>query len=337
MTSILTNSSAMAALSTLRKINADLATTQTNISTGYRVQQASDDVAYWSIATTMRSDETALSAVQDAMGVGAAKTDVAYAGMESAIELVSEFKAKLVLASEPSADKLKINDELTKLKEQLRAVAGGASFNGENWLKFDTDEDPMQIGNPTVVSSFVRGDDDSVFLQTMTYDKIDFPAWPYSDALIDDSSETHGEFGILTTDTYAWNLGLSTGYMLIQGKGTGTTYTGSPALPQVEIGLTETTTQQEIDDMMSVVEYMLSDMQDSAAKIGALGMRIDLQDDFVGSLRDSLKSGVSRLVDADLEEESSRLSALQSQRQLGAQSLSIANNSSQTLLTLFRS
>ncbi|UHS61912.1 flagellin [Agrobacterium vaccinii] len=337
MTSLISNSSATAALATLRHINSQLDQTQSNISTGYRVQEASDDVAYWSIATTMRSDEHALAAVQDAMGVGAAKTDTAYAGMEAAIDIVSEFKAKLVLAAEPSVDKLKIIDELTKLKDQLRAVASSASFNGENWLKFDTGDDPVAIGNPKVVTSFVRKDDDSVSLQTMTFDLITYPeSWPFSGALIDDSLLTHGEFGILTTDTYAYNLGLSTGYMLIQGRGSGTTYMGTPVLPQVEIALSETTTHEQISEMASVVDYMLSDMQNSAAKIGAMGMRIGLQDDFVTSLRSSVNSGVSRLVDANMEEEAGRLRALQSQKELGIQALSIANNSAQILLSLFR-
>lgn len=301
------------------------------------MQEASDDVAYWSIATTMRSDDHALEAVQDAMGVGAAKTDTAYVAMEAAIDIVSEFKAKLVLAAEPTADRLKINDELTKLKDQLRAVANGASFNGENWLKFDTDDDPMAIGNPTVVTSFVRQEDDSVSLQTMTVDLITYPeSWPFSGALIDDSLLTHGEFGILTTDGYAYDLGFSTGYMLIQGSGNGTTYMGPQVLPQVEIALSETTTHQQISEMASVVDYMLSDMQNSAAKIGAVGMRIGLQDDFVTDLRRSVNRGVGRLVDANMEEESGRLRALQSQKELGIQALSIANNSAQTLLSLFR-
>lgn len=64
--------------------------------------------------------------------------------------------------------------------------------------------------------------------------------------------------------------------------------------------------------------------------------RIELQEDFVGALSDSIDSGVGRLVDADMEEESSKLSALQTQQQLAIQSLSIANSSSQNILSLFR-
>ena len=82
MTSILTNSAAMAALSTLRSINDGMETTQGRVSSGLRVETAADNAAYWSIATTMKSDNKALSTVQDALGLGAAKTDTAYTGLE---------------------------------------------------------------------------------------------------------------------------------------------------------------------------------------------------------------------------------------------------------------
>jgi len=62
-----------------------------------------------------------------------------------------------------------------------------------------------------------------------------------------------------------------------------------------------------------------------------------MQEDFVSTISDSVDSGVERLVDADMEAESSRLSALQTQQQLAVQSLSIANSAPQNILSLFRS
>lgn len=108
MTSILTNSAAMAALQTLRSIDRGLETTQSRVSSGLRVETAADNAAYWSIATTMRSDNRALSTVADALGLGAAKVDTAYAGLGSAIEVVTEIRAKLVAATEEGVDKEKI-------------------------------------------------------------------------------------------------------------------------------------------------------------------------------------------------------------------------------------
>lgn len=157
MTSILTNAGAVSALQTLRAIDNSLQKTQGQISSGLRVQVAADNAAYWSISTTMRSDNMALSAAADAIGLGAAKVDVAYAGMQAVIDVISEVKAKLVAATEDGVDKSKIQTEIEQLKEQVVETSRSASFSGQNWL----DTDIADIKNPalnksSVVSSFVR-------------------------------------------------------------------------------------------------------------------------------------------------------------------------------------
>jgi len=81
----------------------------------------------------------------------------------------------------------------------------------------------------------------------------------------------------------------------------------------------------------------LSSLTDSASILGATKQRVTLQSDFVTTLMNVLERGISTLVDADMTEESTRLQALQVQQQLGTQSLSIANQSSQNILALFRS
>ncbi len=54
----------MTALRSLQETNKMLAETQNRISTGYKVSDATDNAAYWSIATTMRSDNKALRTVE---------------------------------------------------------------------------------------------------------------------------------------------------------------------------------------------------------------------------------------------------------------------------------
>ncbi len=175
MTSILTNMAAMAALQTLRTIGANIADTQRQVSSGLRVQTAADNAAYWSISTTMRSDNMALSAVSDALGLGAAKVDVAYAGMESTIDVLSQFRTKLVAAKEDGLDKGKIQTELDQLKDQLLSIATSASFNGVNWLNTNAPENLWELSSlPTgITSSFIRSADGSVRVGTTDIDLAD--------------------------------------------------------------------------------------------------------------------------------------------------------------------
>jgi len=292
MTSINFNSSASSALQTLSTINKSLEQTQNSVSTGYKVSKASDNVAYWSISTTMNSDKGALNAASDALGVGAAKVDTAYAAMESAIDVVNEIKAKLVTASESSTDKAQIQLEVGKLKEQLSSIAEGASFSGENWIvKGDQD-------SASVVDGFVRDADGAVKVTTATYD-----------------IETNALFDSVTA-------GVGTGGIL------GTLMTTAD--------LTDSTSDTDIATYLSTVETALSSMTIAGGALGALTTRIDLQSEYSGQLSDAIEEGVSRLVDADMEEESAKLSALQTQQQLAIQSLSIANSSSQNVLSLFQ-
>ena len=103
----------------------------------------------------MRSDNSALSTVQDALGLGAATVDIAYTGVNSAIKVVDQIKSKLVAARQPGVDRAKIQSEITELQSQLRGIANSASFSGENWLSVDSG-DPGYNATKTIVSSFSR-------------------------------------------------------------------------------------------------------------------------------------------------------------------------------------
>lgn len=84
------------------------------------------------------------------------------------------------------------------------------------------------------------------------------------------------------------------------------------------------------------IEALIDIAVQGAADLGSAGKRISDQSNFVGKLADSLKVGIGALVDADMEEASARLQALQTQQQLGIQSLSIANQAPSAILSLFR-
>ena len=84
------------------------------------------------------------------------------------------------------------------------------------------------------------------------------------------------------------------------------------------------------------IEGLLQTSINSAASFGSSQKRIEIQNEFVGNLTDSLKTGIGAMVDTDMEEASARLQALQVQQQLATQALSIANQQPQGLLSLFR-
>ncbi|SOC45387.1 flagellin [Rhizobium subbaraonis] len=325
MTSILTNIAAMSALQTLRSINSNMEETQGRVSSGLRVGEAADNAAYWSIATTMRSDNKAISAVQDALGLGAAKVDTAYAGMESAIDVVDEIKKKVVAATEQGVDKEKVQEEIKQLQQQLISIASGASFNGQNWLVFDsTDTSATNVADKTIVSGFIRNADSTVLTNSTTYTLNSDASTADSNVLFGtiDTTANTGTGGILGSS--AIDLGLTA---------TTATWDGTVTILDMDISAYS---DEDMASALSLVETGLQLMQKAASQLGSIALRIDLQEDFANKLSDAIDSGVGRLVDADMNEESTRLKALQTQQQLGIQSLSIANSNSENILSLFR-
>ena len=86
---------------------------------------------------------------------------------------------------------------------------------------------------------------------------------------------------------------------------------------------------------LAKLDDSITQLNASLGEIGAQAKQIQAHNTFVSKLVDTLESGIGNLVDADLAKESARLQALQVQQQLGAQSLSIANQAPQIILSLF--
>jgi flagellin len=302
----------MTALRSLTATNMALTQAQNRVSTGLRVATAADNAAYWSIATTMRSDNSALSTVQDALGLGAAVVDVAYTALEAAIKTVQAMKDKLTAAAQPGLDRAKIQTEITELQASLAGIATAASLQGQNWLSVDSSAAGFNIAK-SVVSSISRSGG-TFSVQTISIDTslmILFDANAAASGIIDTlrnavtgAVDAAGTFSIATLDISV--LTDSAADLLV------------------------------LDGYIKGADSAITEMAAGATALGAAKARIEIQRTFVRSLMDAIESGISQLVDADMNEESTMLQALQVKQQLGIEALSIANASSQSILRLFQ-
>jgi flagellin len=118
--------------------------------------------------------------------------------------------------------------------------------------------------------------------------------------------------------------------------GIGPAYDGFGGLPN--FGLLDvdiTTAGANLDYYLTGIEAMLKKLSGAGSVLGSLEKRNSMQTDFLDNLMDSIGRGVSRLIDADMEEVSARLAAEQTRTQLALSSLNIANSAPKTLLQLF--
>ncbi|WP_068316736.1 flagellin [Polycladidibacter hongkongensis] len=396
MSSLLTNSAAMVALNTLRGINESMGTTQNRISTGLRVADASDNAAYWSIATTMKSDNKALSAVQDALGLGAATVDVAFTAMDKAVKVVDDIKAKLTAATDGTVDKNKIQSDIKELQGQLRTIAASANFSGENWLQQDMEKDNLA---KKITGSFTRDasgatEIKNIDVDTSTVVLVDTQATDASDSgILSKSLKGDWDAGWLTYTAGTNAVAASAGPPSVAAV-PGVAPSFDIAVPAdkaegIEVKAYRLALQDKIDGLsdseyadfdeakakaylvdvkksvdklgkfsvldmdistlgktasdqavlrvaINAVDEQLSEMTTAATNLGSAKKRITMQKEFVTNLSDSITRGVGQLVDADMNAESTRLKALQTQQQLGIQALSIANAGAQNILSLFR-
>lgn len=329
MSSINTNASALTALKTLAATNKAMETTQSRISTGFRVATASDNAAYWSIATTMRSDKSTLSVVQDTLGLGAGKVDTAYSALEETISTVNQIRDKLTSAYGASAaDKAKIQTEITALQGQLKMGADAATYSGANYLSVDSTS-ATTAGTADVaktVASFTRNAAGTVGIQTIDVAVNDIKLYEKF------ATATEAQKGILDGRRLA-TTGLRDNTAAAVTGGAASAATDGYAVSSLTVvGYND----RQIEEMIKVVDAAGKELATAATTLGAAKSRINLQKTSTQSMMDSIDRGVGQLVDADMNKESTRLQALQVQQQLGIQSLSIANQNSQSILSLFR-
>ena len=312
MSSINTNVAAMTALQSLTATNKALTETQNRISTGFRVADASDNAAYWSIATTMRSDNAALSTVQDALGLGAATVDVAYTGITAPSRSSTRSRASWLLPASPASIAARSRAKSPSCRRSCRASPSSASFSGENWLSVDSSAATYNATKSivVVVLAYGRRGVDRHHRDRCRRHQAVRRRRPVGHPRRRPSTTTNG----------------------------GVDYSVAGSTDALDISaLTDSDDDlADLEQIIGAVDAAISSMTDSATALGAAKARIGIQQDFVKGLMDAIDRGVGQLVDADMNEESTKLQALQVKQQLGIQALSIANSSSQTILSLFR-
>ena len=408
MSSILTNTSAMVALQTMKGINANLNKTQADISTGKSIATAKDNAAVWAISKVMESDVEGFKGISDSLSVGSATLTVARNASETVTKLLTEVKGKIVAAQAENVDRTKIQTDIDALTKQIESTVGAAQFNGLNLVdgsqtsvnvlsSLDRSQTGVTSSNITVDAqnlstsagadltagggtvggvTAVSGVDYIVNGTPATLDGFAFQGGAGALAKTDATADPADLTELVAGDKITLNIGSVEGSYIVQKGDTGdalvaglkaslttnglsdTDFTLTLNAGQLEIanntnvdaaisasatrgtgGLSGLNTVDVVNDPATAlqdIEGMLQTSIDAAAAFGSSQKRIDIQNEFVGNLTDSLKTGIGVMVDTDMEEASARLQALQVQQQLATQALSIANQQPQGLLSLFR-
>ncbi len=159
----------MTALTTLKSISRRLDIVSNRVSTGQRVSTAADNAAYWSIATTVRTDNASLSAVKDSLGLGSSAVGIAYNGLNSILSDLQNMRAKLQTAMTPGVDRSKVQTEIAAIQSKMKATADSSTSNGQNWLSVDSSS-AMYRSKQNIVAGFARSSLDTITFTTIPID-----------------------------------------------------------------------------------------------------------------------------------------------------------------------
>ncbi|MDR6104221.1 flagellin [Agrobacterium larrymoorei] len=366
MTSILTNVSAMTALTTLRSIGSQLGTASDKMSSGLRVAKASDDVAYWSISTKMRSDTKAMEAATESVGLAKGVVDTAYAGLQNVRDAFVEIRNIAITASsmqhaptseavipafypDPEFAKSDVHEmelRVQELLDQARNSILSSSFAGVNLLYHPKNCDVKASQQEfNFVTGFVDGK-----VQTLDVKAIDtlvlnddFGSYPTTypeeynpeKTLLDGKELIRVDSSATPSTVYWFNLD---GVLNRSGDPESVELDEVFMFQRIENHVMRFGADRKelYDGLVNRIDQKLDGLTSKMALIGSLQRSLDLHEENGRKRIDAINRGVSRLVDADMEETSVRLQALETQKQLAASSLQIANSAQSMMLQLFQ-
>lgn len=299
LNSVNTNLGAMVALQSLNRTNEELATTQKRISTGLRVADARDDGAAFAVAERIRGDLKATQSANQQLGGMKGLLDTTRTGLENVSRTLQDVKATVVKLSDSNITPAQREQYMSALKEQFSQIANfitDTTYNGQSMLA--TAAAATAGGTTLGEIRTVRNGEGA----TYSFAKI-------ATAAINGAAAFTGLTGI--------------------GYNGATMLTGASlqaALSSFSNALTGG----------GAVNLAINSTLTALNNLGSYSRYVDSQINFNKAKMDAQEAGMGALIDADLAKESAQLQALQIRQQLGAQSLGIANQAPQVLLSLFR-
>ena len=162
MSSILTNHSAMTALSTLRSINSNLSATQGRISTGLKIESGKDNAAYFSISKTMAGDSGMFKAIDETLTLQKNAVSTARLGAETLVDLAKSFSERVAFAQGGTEEvRADVQAELDALTARMVTTISQSTFNGTDYVNATT--------SVTLVTGISRAAGGTISTTTMSF------------------------------------------------------------------------------------------------------------------------------------------------------------------------
>ena len=321
--SVNTNRQAVFALQSLNQTNGELGGIQKRVSTGFRVSDARDDGGAFAVAQAVRSDISGVTAVGEQLGGTRGILSTTFASLSVVSDTMKQVRAVMTRLADggiTGTSRQQYEEQYVLLTNQIGTFIDDASYNGRTLLNTSLGE-----GGGNITS--IRNESGGTFtIEAVDGEalKLDPAAFVLTTAEIDDLTD-------LAETNYTASID-----PLVDPEWADLTTAQQQIYIDAEIfseKVDRATAAIQAGGSFDVVDAQIST---SLNQFGAQMQFVDNQITYNSKKIDAMNDGLGALVDADLAKESSKLQALQTRQQLGVQTLGLANQGPQVLLSLFR-
>ena len=251
---ISTNLNALNAIRAMYSANANISRASERISTGLRINHASDDPTGLAMANRLKTQVGSFSKVLDNLSLGTAATQIVDDSLTQMVDILSDMRVAAVASQSSTltaSDRTAYQDVIDEYVDEIDSIADNAVWNGTSLM---TTASTMDIQSGTS-----SGD-----TTTLEFDKI-------------------------------------TAYSLSLENSAGT-------------NLLSVTSTANADSAVDIIDDALDTINEYQAYIGAKQNVMDVQTNVANAMITSQSVAYGRIMNADMAEETAKLSAAQIQR-----------------------
>ena len=291
-----TNLSSMIVQSNLSKATTSLNKAIERMTTGYKINHASDNAAGYSIARNWEAKLGSLDVAADNAATGAdmlATLEDNYALISTHVQRVRDLTEQACNGTYGSASLKAINSEITARLEEIDRIAANCEFNGQNMMDASLGDIAIQVG--------VDG--------TASKSQITLKANLFESGSV---ADLFGDYGDVENASVKEVAKLCSGYDVDNSR----------------------MTTEKPSAMLAAIDKVINEISSRVTTLGAAQNRIESAIESIGVQSENITSSLSTLRDADVATESSNYIKAQILQQASATLLATANQTPSIALNL---
>jgi flagellin len=292
-----------------------IASSQLRLSTGLRINSASDDVAGYITSRSLSSRNSALLSAQEAVGQAKNVTAISQDALSEIGEQLINIKQNVASASSGALgtdEKVALAKSAYRMAQQIQAITDSTVFGGKQLLQGDFSGD-WTVGYYA---------DDSLLELELNLSK--------QNTDYDLTGKASNDFNLnATSEAMRAAGGVAENFAAVQGL-------NLEDLSEVSSDNLGIFSEENINTTLTSLSQAITNVNKVTAYVGGIETRLNSQESTLNTQITNYEAAISRIQDADVAKEQMKLTIYEFLRQSSLNSLAQANHSPEAFLKLFQ-